>query len=321
MSQYNVHVPQMKPEEQGALLELLSYIFESDEGIDGLVYLDIQKIFYHLADRLEDDNEIKELLPYYWYIDGTVSDTVQAAVNHGIGTDTFDSGPTANTGAGQWYRLSDAYSASLDSIDSGDLEAAKQEIDLVLDEDYDVFSSHEEKIEGIYEEAPYEFQRYFKLHILFSIEQLAAGRPLHLGTDNLASEISTAEAYLPLDPEFDEFNELFSRYVNTSKRYLTLVGEDSPALADRFKQLSESVWRLFCQQLRLLEHDPFYEQKVDNWKEEQKRVRMVVANDLVEFRRLLDVAFDEEIETRRVSEESSWGKIAAEYLDETNPSE
>jgi hypothetical protein len=132
----------------------------------------------------------------------------------------------------------------------------------------------------------------------------------------LVSEISTAEAYLPLEPEFEEFNTIFSRYVNTSKRYLDIVNSDNREFADRFKQLSESVWRLYCQQLRLLKHDSYYESKTESWGEEYERTRQLVANDLVEFRRLLDIEFDDEAETSRVSEDSSWGKIAADYLDQ-----
>lgn len=306
----------MEPEERDVLLELLSHVFESDEDVDGLVYLDIQKIFYHLRERLDEDNAVSELLPYYWYIDGTVSDTVQEAVNHGLETGALESKPTARTGAGEWFEPSDGHEPSIDGFELDDLETAKQEIERTLEEDYDVFSNHEEKIEEIYEEAPYDFQRYFKLNILFAVEQFASGRPLYLGTENLASEISTAEAYLPLVPEFEEFNTIFSRYVNTAIRYLDTVSNDHRVFADRFKHLSEGVWRLYCQQLRLLEHDPFYDPMVGKWEAEYERTKQLVANDLVEFRQLLDAEFEQEEQTARVPENSSWGKIAADYLED-----
>lgn len=305
----------MEHQEKEALLELLSHIFESDEDIEGLVYLDIQKIFYHLRERLNDDNTVKRLLPYYWYIDGTVSDTVQDAVNDGLESEVLTASPTTRTESGTWIEPTGAESPRAEEVNRDDIQTAKEEVERVLDEDYDVFTDHESKIEDIYDEAPYDFQRYFKLNILFTVEEFAAGRPVYLGIENLASEISTAEAYLPVKPEFEEFNTVFSRYVNVSKRYLDIVDSDSRKLADRFKQLSESVWRLYCQQLRLLEHDPYYESKTDSWDAEYERTRQLVTNDLVEFRRLLDVEFDDETDTARVSEESSWGKIAAEYLD------
>jgi hypothetical protein len=311
----------MNPEERDALLELLSHVFESNDDIDGLVYLDIQKILYHLRERLNDDNAVRELLPYYWYIDGTVSDTVQEAVNHGLETGVLEASPTTRTGAGEWYELSAERTPSAEGFSRDDLEAAKREIERTLEEDYNIFANHEEKIEGIYEDAPYDFQRYFKLNILFAVEQFASGRPLYLGTENLASEIGTAEAYLPLHPAFEGFNRIFSRYVNISKRYLKLVNSDSREFADRFKQLSEGVWRLYCQQLRLQEHDPYYDSKTDDWSEEYERTKQLVANDLVEFRELLDLEFEDGEETARVSEESTWGKIAADYLDDPELSE
>lgn len=306
----------MQLHEREALLEVLFHVFDSYEDIDGLVYLDIQKIFYHLRERLEDENTVSQLLPYYWYEDGIVSDAVHEAVNHGLEVGALEAEPTARTGSGKWIKPPNGYSPSPERVDREDIETAKEEVELVLDEDYDVFSDHETKIEDIYEDAPYDFQRYFKLNILFAVEEFASGRPLYLGIENLASEISTAEAYLPLEPEFEEFNTLFSRYVNVSKQYLDVVDDDTRKVADRFKQLSDSIWGLYCQQLRLLEHDPEYESKLDEWEEEYERTRKLVANDLVDFRRLVDEEFEVEIETTRVSEDSSWGRMATDFLDE-----
>ena len=305
----------MRTEERDALLELLTYVFESNEDIDGLVYLDIQKIFYHLRERLDDDNAVNDLLPYYWYIDGTVSDTVQEAVNHGLESGVLSTSPTARTGSGEWYEPAGEYTPSADDFHREDIEIAKQEIDNVLTEDYDVFSSHDEKIEDIYQDAPYEFQRHFKFKIIFELQRFADGRPMILGTEGLKSQVTTAEAFLPLAPEFEDFNTIFSRYVNTANRYLDLVSDENRTLADRFKQLSESIWRLYCQQLRLLEHDPYYETSLDDWQEKYERTRTLVANDLAEFRRLLDVEFEEDETVQRVAEESTWGKIVADYLD------
>lgn len=305
----------MNRSQKEALLELLAHAFESDEQIGGLVYLDIQKIFYHLQERLQDDNEIKDLLPYYWYLDGTVSDTVQQTVDYGLETGALDEDPTTRTGSGVWYQSTQDYAPEAESISAEDMETAKLEIERVLDEDYEVTENHEEKIEDIYEEAPYDFQRCFKLNVLFAVDQFASGRPLYLGIENLASEIRAAEAYLPLDPAFEEFNTVFSRYVNTSNRYFELVDNDTRVFAERFKQLSESIWQLFCDQLRLQAHDPYYQSKVDEWEKQYERSRQLLANDLIEFRRLLDTEFEEERETQRVPEESSWGKMAADYLD------
>lgn len=305
----------MKTGEKESLLKLLSHVFES-EDIDGLVYLDIQKIFYHLRERLDEDNEIKELLPYYWYIDGIVSDTVQETVNEGLERGVIQSQTTTNTGTGEWYKPGRENVHYPEEVDEGDFERAKRKIKLTLEEDYDVFRDHEEKIQEVYEEAPYDFQRYFKLNILFSIGQFANDRPLYLGTENLATEISTGESYLPLNPEFEEFNKIFSRYVNTAKYYLENVDKDDRIFADRFKQLSDTVWRLYCQQLRLIEHDPYYESKKEEWEDEYNRTRGLVMNDLVEFRQFIRDEFEDADEVARVPEESSWGKIAVDYLEE-----
>lgn len=305
----------METSEHDKLLGLLVHVFETQDSINGLVYLDIQKIFYHLRERLDDDNEIKRLLPYYWYIDGPVSDTVQSAVNRGRSTRLLKSEPTAKTGAGEWFELDNEYDSSDLSVDSDDLEVAKSEIENVLEEDYDVFSSHEEKIEDIYNDAPYDFQQYFKFDILFELERFTDGFPWALSTDRLKSQISTAEAYLPLKPEFEEFNTLFSRYVNTAKQYFDFVSEENRQFADRFKQLSENVWRVYCQQLRLLEHDQYYDSHTGEWEAEYDRAKKLMADDIAEFRNLLDSEIKDEVEHSRIPEDSTWGRIVTDYLD------
>jgi hypothetical protein len=310
----------MNTEEKDALLEVLAHVFEFDEDIEGLVYLDIQKIFYYLKERLDEDNDIKDLLHYYWYIDGKVSDTVQEAVDYGVESNIIYVQPTYG-GGGEWYEISEEFSppggAEYDEVNRGDLEIAKEEVENVLNQDYDLFCEHDEKIDEMYENAPYDFQRHFKLNILFSINLFAEGKAPLLGLDNLKSEISTVEAYLPLDSEFREFNEIFSQYVNISESYLGSVSSTDRRLADRFKQLSENIWRLYCQKLRLLEHDPHYESKLDNWEEEYMQTKSFVANDIIEFRRMLDREFDEEEDITKLPEDSMWGEIAADYLGES----
>lgn len=304
-----------------ALLEVLSHVFESEEGVEGLVYLDIQKIFYHLRERLDEDNDIKDLLQYYWYIDGKVSDTVKQAVDHGAESEILDVQPTRG-GGGEWYVISGKFSPPADSagyekIDRADIETSKEEVEKVLKEDYNLFSKHDEKIDGMYENAPYDFQRHFKLNVLFSINRFADGKRPLLGLDNLKSDISMAEAYLPLSEGFEGFNEIFSRYVNVAERYLEAMSESDRMLSGRFEQLSENVWRLFCQKLRLLEHDSYYESKLEDWEEEYERTKTFVANDIIEFRRMLDSELGDEKEMTKAPEDSTWGKIAADYLDES----
>ncbi|MFB6187574.1 MAG: hypothetical protein ABEI86_12010, partial [Halobacteriaceae archaeon] len=108
---------------------------------------------------------------------------------------------------------------------------------------------------------------------------------------------------------------------NTATRYLDTVSTENRVFADRFKQLTDGIWRLYCQQLRLLEHDPFYDSKINEWETEYERTRQLVANDLVEFRQLVDSEFEQEEQATRIPEDSSWGKIAADYREEPDPPE
>jgi hypothetical protein len=304
----------MSNEGSEALLGLLSRVFEVDEDIDGLVYLDIQKIFYYLRERLDEDNEVRELLPYYWYIDGVVSDTVQGTVNLGRESGVLATEATYGTGNGEWFERREEYTPSSLQVDREDYRDAEEALEVVLEEDYNVFSGYEEKLDDIYSRAPYDFQSYYKFEVLAEIGLFAQGKPWAYPPEKLQSLVSTAEAYLPLTTAFEDFNSVFSRYVNVSKQYFEAVDEEERALADRFNQLSENIWRLYCQRLRIEEHDPYYESKLELWEERYDRTEKLVISDIREFRQLVETEFETNTTSHKSSEDSAWGKIAYDYV-------
>lgn len=305
----------MNKEDKERLLIILVSLL-GRPSLDGAPFLDIEKVFYHLRDRLGEDNEIRELLPYYWYIDGYMSDTVSEAVTYGTEIGVLDTRPTTATGTGIWYSLDEPSSLDLEDT-NGDLEEAEGAIDDVLEEDYNLFDDYESKIKQIYSDTPYEFQQYFKTEVLLGIESWKRGGLMNPTKDELSSKIVVAESYLPIEGEFLEFNEVFDSYVNISTRYLRNVKEDDKLLVDTFETVSNDVWELFCHKLRIAAHDDYYDNKVDEWDSIFRENKRIVEGELVLFRNMVDKVFSEpDAEDGRVAESNTWANVAASYIED-----
>lgn len=307
----------MNPERSRDLLTVLKQVYEI-EGVEGLVYLDIQKIFFYLRERLDEDNELREELNYYWYVDGPNSDDVQAVVDHGKKKGVLSAEPTHRTGQGEWISLENATTLPDEESYPDDLQEAIDAVEKVVEEDYDIFTDKGSKIDPIYERAPYEFQRYFKFDLRPEIQKFAEGKAWAYGPDELQGIITTGEAYLPLVPAFSEFNDYYSRYQNLTLRYLETVdsNDKDPVLSDRLLTLTDGIWKLFCQQLRIQEHDEVYDDDLDEWEKRYKLHKSYVSEDLDSFEDRLDVLLETYPNTVRASPDSSWAKIASDFVTE-----
>jgi hypothetical protein len=307
----------MEPERSRDLLAVLKHVYESND-LEGLVYLDIQKIFYYLREQLEESNEFRDALNYYWYIDGLNSDDVQAVVNHGTEMGVLSAKPTHRTGHGEWISLEDTSSLPNEESYPDDLREVIDAVERVMQEDYDIFTDKGSKIDPIYERAPYEFQRYFKFDLRPEIKKFAEGKPWAYSPDELQDFIATAEAYLPLDPAFSEFNDYYSRYQNLTLRYLRTVNSDyaEPVLSDRLLTLTDEVWKLFCQQLRIQEHDEAYDDDLDEWEERYEMQKSYLSKNLDNFENQLDVLLEDYPDADKVSTDSGWADIASDFVAE-----
>jgi hypothetical protein len=111
---------------------------------------------------------------------------------------------------------------------------------------------------------------------------------VHYSPEEIAGRLSLAESYLPLDKQFNDFNFLYSHYMTLGKQYLDAVSDESKLGASLFLRLTEEMWQLFCHQLRIIEHDPYYDQKLDDWNIEYDHHRETFISALREFEAFLD---------------------------------
>jgi hypothetical protein len=307
----------MTPERSRDLLTVLKHVYES-ENAEGLVYLDIQKIFFHLKERLNGDNEFHDALNYYWYVDGPISDDVQEVVSHGKEIGVLSAEPTHGTGQGEWISLENTTALPDEENYSEDLQEAIDAVGEVVRTDYEIFTDKGSKIDPIYERAPYDFQRYFKFDIYPEIRKFAEGKAWAYGPDELQSIIATGEAYLPLDPAFSEFNDYYSRYQSLTSRYLKIIDPDEtdPVLSDRLLKLTEGIWKLFCQQLRIQEHDETYDDDLEEWEERYEWHKSYVSEDLDSFESRLGVLLETHPDADKASPDSGWAEIASDFVTE-----
>ena len=303
----------MDEEEKKDLLRILSHAYDQKD-LDGLVFLDIQKIFYYVQERLDDSNNITDLLQYYWYIDGCMSDTVEEAVGYGVNNNILSATPTQHTQAGTWYQF-DAEAPPLSESDSEDLEQALEAVEVVLSEDYNVFNEYEPKIRGLYKDAPLSFQRYFKTELLWYVESFKDGDLRSRDAKEISYRVGMGESHLPLDPRYASFNDLYSKYMNVSQKYLDQSDGEHSGLFVIFSSLTDDIWGLFCKQLRLCEHDSYYDTEIDKWQQDYADKEEQVMDLVLSFDKLINSEFPDNNESSdRAPESSGWGAVAEAYL-------
>lgn len=107
----------------------------------------------------------------------------------------------------------------------------------------------------------------------------------------ILNKIIVSEAYLPLDDRYNEFNKLYSRYVNISKRYLSRKDRNYD---EEFKKVIDSIIECF----KRIKNDS-RSSGIDNIEEQ-----MIV----------FEKSFERKVEPEKPNETSTWGKIARSYI-------
>ena len=290
-----------------SVLEHASSHLDDDEY---LFFFDINKLLYYLDLRIDEDNSLKEVLSVYWYEDGPVATVGQTVADRSQEEGIFETTPTP-----QGQRFHPAGGTISMTDDDDDLREAKETIETILEEQYEITASKEEKIDQVYGDAPYEFQRRFKKDVMPQIEEL--GDVLGPIPEDVYRAVSRAEAYLPLDDAFDDVNDLYSRYLDVTRVVLAQRDSVSDEVATRLEELTEAYWEVFCAKLRL-ETAP---EDVDT--EEVTRWRSDYESKMETFRTTLN-AFKTEFvdeadgQPTRVTEYSTWGQMADGLLNRSD---
>lgn len=271
--------------ETDRLVGLLSHVLDEVDDETYLYYLDVQKVFYYLQKQLDADNTISQQLAYYWYLDGPVSDEVQETADR-----ARELGAVETESTKEGLRFKRAKSGPELEFTDEDYVAAEAALDRVLKEDYHIHSSLGEKLNDVYRDAPYDFQPFYKFEVLDAVDEYDQGFPWAYSPEEILNLIATAEAYLPTNDSFEEVNTMFSRFVTTAEQYLSNVEGDRTG-SGSFDDLAYSCWKLFCYRLRMVEHDPEYDSKLDQWESDYQMKLSSFEDEIKQFREFVNEEF------------------------------
>lgn len=284
-------------EEADLLRTFIRNIFQIEDDVH-LYYFDVQKVLYYLKQRVSNDSRVADALPYYWYLDGPVCDPVQTAVDRGRNNELDIE--ESETGNGSIITpANDGTENQPDVLEEGlltpsEFDEAREALATVLEQDYDVQSGYRKKLESVYEDAPYEFQRHCKIEVIREVNHFCSRKLVTKSPSDLTSLISEGELWLPTGREFDRFNDQYARYVTLSRRYLQSAGSDSVIGLDQLSDTTDAMWDAFSAKVRIVEHDQYYdeEEQLAKWRADFQQKARRFDKRMDEFERLLNEEFD-----------------------------
>ncbi len=210
------------------------------------------KILYKTK-KYTDDHPINKFLQFYWYEQGPYSPLLitlkDQMVSEGILHET-------NNGlVAEKSRI----------IDHDEFfEQLRNHVNQIIN---DAASNNSlTLIDDIYEsDAPYRFYLSFKSRFLASLDNIIRDPNTHIKPDHLITILRETIGDLPNDVLFSKFKYNYLDFVEL----LSAIVESKKIIefGSRLKNDSEEIFKVFARGVRILHHDPYYENDVDNWKE------------------------------------------------------
>lgn len=240
----------------------------------------VNKFLYITKQNLPEENKYSQDILTFWYKHGGVVDNAHFALNN------LEEGNFIQKENGRYYTANEEAISKNDEDDEKEfIETLNQSID-----EYNVYD--DEKLDKLYDNyAPYRFMVTFKNEVISEADKLSthnSRKRFFQWSDNLEDEIEElrsqllkAESELPLDNEFREYSDIFSRFVGISNYFF-----DTNPERDQFhlySQLCESIWNLFACKIRLLEKDEGIDIQEKNWESKYKEQKRKTLHNLEFF--------------------------------------
>jgi len=232
----------------------------------GLTKKAIHKLGFAVRNRLSDKNPLKGYLPFYWYKFGPFSEVIEEGLRIGIREGIIEEEKIEDMTI---FKVSESFDEKK-LLSSLDIKELHQILDGIF---FSPFKTEEFTL-MIYKKAPRRF-RYFayltKYHLDRYIKYLEIFKESDKKTKQIIiSYLFRTEANLPKDKIFYEFNPLFSSFVTTLNRFLRyekkLSLEEKINHIEELRKIFENMQEIFGEGERIVEHDPYYNNKIDIWK-------------------------------------------------------
>jgi len=278
---------------------------------------DIQKILYLLKLELDENNRVKESLPYYWYRHGPMSEPVYQGLERSKEMAFLD-GEKIEENSERYTIGPEEPSPPEDD----DFNIASNKLMDIVDHfkrnNY-VFRDRSEFLEEeIYVHAPFEFQKFYKFDLLPAIQNKVGEESIFNYAEDkyriIRDKILEGESILPLGPEFNDFNNCYSYFSHLGNIYLKQFDINShPEGLSMMKNIANNLWTTFGDNLRLVCYDPYYEDRKLKWLEDYEDHLNILNDSLDEFEEFI-IRNSEEDYNQKASEESGWGVLAKEII-------
>jgi hypothetical protein len=253
--------------------ELIRKIFENFNDTKNNVKLPkktIQKILFRLNKKLPSDSHIKNAIPFYWFLAGPYSEKIDMGVSIMKSEQLLLDDDSI-------YEL---YKFNPDSLhhrfldhNNTDLQKARE---IISNEIKQIRGfSNLQLIKEVYEDAPLLFYPSYKSRFLVHFESfcnyhLEQNEDLQIlfSVDDILESLEKTKLSLPTDPIFEKFNEIYKEFVIMITKVLDYDKKnDSEFLTvlQPLANLANMIWNVFAHGARILEHDDFYQSKIQLW--------------------------------------------------------
>lgn len=231
----------------------------------------IQKILYIVNKKLSENNPIRNILPFYWFLAGPYSEKVDA----GIVRMKSEQVLIPDNGIYEMY----TFNPNLIHSRFFDHDVSFQEAREIISNEVNQMRgfSNLQLVKDIYDDAPLLFYPAYKSRFLVYFESFCNYYlEQNNNLSNLFSESDILESLektklsLPSDQLFKKFNMVYQDFVLIITNVLNYDKKnDSEFLTvlQSLVDLANKVWNAFAYGARILEHHEFYNPKIPAWNE------------------------------------------------------
>ena len=256
----------------------------------------IHKILFKFKMAIENRYPtLSDSLQYYWYKHGPYFEDVASVMNNLRSEGILSAEPIKHP-----YKKGFIY--SLNAVKLGFQKSTLSPVE--LDDLRKVILSVDELEGGEFNKelyanyGPYKFQSLYKQTYLELFNELHFKERPFNKTDisKLKNILIDCEAELIPDPLFEEFNDLFASYCTIAYRIFNYYrGKGSnPYYFDKMEYVTNMIWDVFADGLRILAHTPRFGSRVDEWKAIFKKDLLSLKESLRTFIFNVDDNFDKE---------------------------
>ena len=238
---------------------ILFLFYKLKEKNMGVSRYGAQKTLYKLKKELGEDSSLYNSIPYYWYIHGPYSETLDSGLKAIINTPLLEKHRSL-------YKLNEDYYYLL-SKNPEKYFPLIFDFFPVVDEIFDDLIKNKNRFYNLDKEiyldyAPYSFMPPYKFEI-YNVMDSTENYEYSI-IDDILPTYFDCESKLPYGEFFSDYGEVYSDFVGVLDRFFTkdIINE----YFEQIKANSLEIWSTFAQGLSYKYHDEFYEYKSQIWK-------------------------------------------------------